>query len=474
MKPTDTDYESFLHRKATVDIPTGFEPTGLPLKRPLFDFQRDIVRWAIRRGRAALWENCGLGKTAQQLVWSNEVAHHAKAPVIILAPLAVAEQTVGEGDVMGIPVRHISDDSEVVDGPVIHISNYEKLHRLNPSRFCGVALDESSILKSFDGKTRTLLIDSFKSTPYKLACTPSPNDYIELGNHAEFLGIMSRNEMLAMFFTHDGGDTSKWRIKGHAEADFWRWLCSWAVNIRKPSDLGYSNDGFDLPPLVLSEHIVESTQKMDGWLFALPASSMQERREARKASLSERVSMAADIANSHDHQCIAWCNLNAESVELEKAINGAKEITGSDSEESKLATLRGFLSGDVRVLITKPSMFGFGLNLQQCNQELFVGLSDSYEEFYQAVRRCWRFGQKRPVQAHMIISSLEGAVLANIKRKEAYAERMADQMVAHISSITNEEIRGVKRDQTYYSPSQKINLPNWLAKHEMHQSTVGE
>ena len=470
------NYSEFLQRKTTIDVPTGFEPAGLPIVRPLFDFQRDVVRWALRRGRAALFEDCGLGKTAQQLAWANEVAQHAGA-VIILAPLAVAEQTVAEGLALGIEVRHVSDDSEVEDGPFVYIANYEKLHRFKPERFQGVVLDESSILKSYDGATRTLIIESFRLTPYRLACTatPAPNDYMELGNHAEFLGVMSREEMLAMFFTHDGGETSKWRLKGHAESDFWKWLCSWAVNIRKPSDLGYSDEGFTLPPLVLSEHIVESGQKMDGWLFALPASSMQERREARKASLNERVEMAADIANSHGEQCIAWCNLNNESVALAKQINGAVEVTGSDSEKHKIDSVRGFLDGSIRVLVTKASMFGFGLNLQCCNHELFVGLSDSYEQFYQAVRRCWRFGQKKPVNAHLIISNLEGAVLANLKRKEADAARMAEQMVKHMADISSEEIRGVKRDVTQYKPKQQMKVPAWLANktNEMHQSRVG-
>lgn len=459
-------YEEFIKRKTPIDVPTGFEPRDIEFKRPLFGFQSDVVKWSIRRGRSALFEDCGLGKTAQQLAWAHQVAE--KGNVLILAPLSVAEQTVREGDAIGVDIAHISDDAEAqaqIDiGRTIHICNYEKLHRLNPDRYVGCVLDESSILKSYDGKTRTHLIDSFKLTPYKLACTatPAPNDYMELGNHAEFLGVMKREEMLAMFFTHDGGNTSQWRLKGHAEDVFWKWLCSWAVNIRRPSDLGYDDGAFKLPPLKMHQHVVESAQKMDGYLFALPASSLQERREARKCSLSERVQKASEIANGNDEQWIAWCNLNSESESLAKCIRGAVEVTGSDSEEYRDKAVRGFLSGEVRVLVSKPSIFGFGLNFQHCHNQLFVGLSDSYEQFYQAVRRCWRFGQKNEVNAHLVISNLEGAVLANLQRKESDAARMAENMVKHMAEISSREIRGVRRDSTAYNPNVKIKLPSWM------------
>lgn len=462
-------YAQFLASKAAVDVPTGFEPFGVTMRRPLFDFQNDVVNWACRRGRAALFEDCGLGKTSQQLAWAQEVATKTNDPVLILAPLAVGEQTVDEGEVMGIDVTHVGCQDDVVfhieAGRRIFITNYEKLHRFKPEAFTGVVLDESSILKSYDGATRTTIIESFRKTPFKLACTatPAPNDYMELGNHAEFLGVMSREEMLAMFFTHDGGDTSKWRLKGHAESEFWRWLCSWAVNIRKPSDLGYDDGAFQLPPLNLHEHIVESKQTMDGYLFALPASSLAERREARKASLNERVALAAEIANSSDQQFIAWCNLNSESKSLTDAIKGAVEVTGSDSDTRKQQCTRGFLDGTFRVMISKPSIFGFGLNFQHCSNELFVGLSDSYEQFYQALRRCWRFGQKREVHAHLVISSLEGAVLANLKRKEADAALMAEQMVKHMAEISSQNIRGVVRNQADYRPQHKLKLPEWMA-----------
>jgi hypothetical protein len=285
---------------------------------------------------------------------------------------------------------------------------------------------------------------------------------MELGNHAEFLGVMTREEMLAMFFTHDGGETSKWRLKGHAEDEFWKWLCSWAVNIRKPSDLGYDDGQFQLPPLHLHEHIVESGQTMDGYLFALPASSLCERRDARRASLNERVALAAEIANSNDEPWVAWCNLNTESQALTNAIKGAVELTGSDTDERKEQVLRGFADGTFRRVVTKPTLAGFGLNWQHCAHELFVGLSDSYEQYYQALRRCYRFGQTREVNAHLVISNLEGAVLANLKRKDADATRMAEQMVKHMAAISSQEIRGVRRNRASYEAKKQIEIPQWL------------
>ncbi len=342
------DYKSFLAGKVIRDNATGFNPTR-ELHSALFPFQADIVRWALRRGRACLFEDCGLGKTIQQLVWADQVGHKI-GKVLILTPLAVAQQTLAEATRFGILAQTAAGQEDVSDNrnsPRIVITNYEKLHKFDVSKFRGVVLDESSILKAYDGKTRTAILDAFKTTPFKLACTatPAPNDFMELGNHAEFIGAMSRTEMLSMFFVHDGGDTSQWRLKGHAESDFWRWLCSWAVNIRKPSDLGYSDDGFDLPKMHTHQHVVESGQRMDGYLFALPASSLDERRQARKCSLGERVEIAAKIANETDGQCLVWCNLNSESEALAECINGAQEGTGSQSDEVKAEHMAGFSSG---------------------------------------------------------------------------------------------------------------------------------
>ena len=452
-------YKEFIQRKKIKDIPTGFEASQLPVK--CFDFQNDITRWACRRGRAALFEDCGLGKTPQQLAWAEQVVAKTNLPVLGLAPLCVTKQTQREGDKFGIKVNIVTEQSEVVPG--INYTNYEKLHHFDASQFGGIVLDESSILKSFDGATRNLVIESFAKTPYKLACTatPAPNDFMELGNHAEFLGVMSRTEMLATFFIHDGGETAKWRLKGHAEQDFWKWICSWAVNIRKPSDLGYKDGKFKLPELNLVEHVVESKQKMDGYLFALPASSLAERRDARRESLAERVELAAELASGSKEQWVFWCNLNSESESLSKLI-GAEEISGATPEHERELIAQGFLDGSIRCVVTKPSIWGFGMNLQCCHNTALVGLSDSYESFYQVVRRFWRFGQTKTVNAHLIISDLEGAVLKNIKRKEADAMRMANEMLENMASISSKEIKGLVRETETYNPQMKMILPKFL------------
>jgi hypothetical protein len=456
------DYQSFLASKRLEVKPAGFDVDRDALNPALFDWQRDIVRWALARGRAALWEDCGLGKTAQQLTWADEVCRHSDGNVLILAPLAVSQQTVHEGEKFGIHVTHCRTDSDVRPG--INITNYEMLHHFDASRFVGIVLDESSILKSYSGQTRTAIIDAFGRTPYRLACTatPAPNDYMELGNHAEFLGVMTRVEMLSMFFVHDGGDTSKWRLKGHAESEFWRWLCSWAVMIRKPSDLGYHDNGFILPPLEMHSHIIDSDAPLEGMLVAVEAQTLTERRQARRASLSERVSAAAALANSNDEPWLIWCDLNDEGDELERMIPGAVQVAGRHDNDFKERAMHAFTSGDIRVLITKPSIAGFGMNWQHCPNVAFVGLSDSYEQFYQAVRRCWRFGQTSPVQCHMITAETEGAVVANIRRKEADADRMARDMVAHMSAINEQNIKSTGRIQTVYTPSQRMIIPSWI------------
>ena len=310
-------YSDFLARKSIVDAPTGLDKVPA-LSKHLFPFQRDIVTWALRRGRAAIFADCGMGKTLMQLEW----ARHIPGDVLILAPLAVASQTVMEGAKFGIGVTICRTQSDVKPG--INITNYEMLEHFNATKFSGVVLDESSILKSYDGSTRTAIIEAFSKTPYRLACTatPSPNDYMELGNHAEFLGAMTRPEMLAMFFVHDGGDTSKWRIKGHAEPEFWKWICSWAVNLRKPSDLGYRDDDFILPPLKLHEVMVRATKVQDGMLFAMPASSLQERLSERRNTVDDRVAKCAELVNRMPGKWIVWCNLNSESDALTKSIKG--------------------------------------------------------------------------------------------------------------------------------------------------------
>lgn len=443
-------YRQFLEHKKIIDPATGIS-TVPPLNRALFDFQRDIVAWALKRGRAALFEDCGLGKTPQQLEWARVVAEHTGGNVLILAPLAVAAQTVREGQKFGITVRQARRQADAQPG--ITITNYEMLEHFQPEAFAGVVLDESSILKAYDGKTRTAIIEAFARTPFKLACTatPAPNDYMELGNHAEFLGVMSRVEMLSMFFVHDGGETQQWRLKGHAESEFWKWLASWAVCIRKPSDLGYDDGDFVLPELILHQVTVKVHEPTEGFLFAVEASTLQERLAARRDTIAERVADCAAIANATEEPFLVWCNLNDESAQLKAAINGAVEVKGSDSSEHKEKAMLGFTAGEVRCMVSKPSIAGYGMNWQHCSNVAFVGLSDSFEQFYQAVRRCYRFGQKKPVNVYVITAETEGAVVANIKRKERDAMKMAEAMVEHMKELNAEAVRGLSREKAGYA-----------------------
>lgn len=437
-------YDQFIKGKAIKAIPTGIPDPG-PVPPMLFPFQSDIVRWALKRGRAAIFADCGMGKTPMQLSWAEQIP----GKVLILAPLAVAQQTVREGKKFGIDLEY----SRTPCDARITITNYEMLDHFNPSDYMGIVLDESSILKSYDGKFRQQIIESFKDTPFKLACTatPAPNDHMELGNHAEFLGVLSRTEMLSTFFVHDGGDTAKWRIKGHAETDFWKWITSWAVMIRKPSDLGYEDGSFILPELVMHPHIVQSEHTPDGLLFALEATTLQERQQARKITTPERVARVAEIvATKPDEPWLIFCNLNTESESAAAAIPGAVEITGSDSMEVKESRMLGFQDGTHRVVVSKASICGFGMNFQHCPNVVFLGLSDSYEQFYQAIRRCWRFGQTKPVNCHVVTSDIEGAVVSNIERKEADAQRMAEGMVSHMHELNEMEIKGTVRSMDEY------------------------
>jgi DNA modification methylase/superfamily II DNA or RNA helicase len=448
-------YADFIKGKAIVTLPTGLEPAEP--SEMLFPFQRDIVKWALRRGRAAIFADCGMGKTPMQLSWAAQVP----GKVLILAPLAVAAQTVREGKKFGIKVVY---SRKPVDEQIT-ITNYEMLEHFDPSEYTGIVLDESSILKAYDGKFRNQIIESFAGTPFKLACTatPAPNDHMELGNHAEFLGVLTRTEMLSTFFVHDGGDTSKWRLKGHAERDFWRWICSWAVMIRKPSDLGYEDGEFILPALNMHPRIVEAEHTPDGALFALEASTLQERQEARRLTTEERARAVAEIvATRPDEPWLIWCNLNTESQTATKMIPGAVELTGSDTAEEKEAKMLGFSTGEVQILVTKPSIAGFGMNWQHCRNVIFLGLSDSYEQFYQAVRRCWRFGQARPVDCWIVTSDLEGAVVQNIQRKETDAARMAEEMVANMHDLNEHAIRGTVRTADEYQ-TDKAEGEAWTA-----------
>lgn len=444
-------YAEFLARKTPADVPTGHEVRG-DLHPALFPFQRDVTRWAIRRGRAAIFEACGLGKTLQQLVWADQVAAHTGGRVLILAPLAVAQQTEREGARFGIEAIFSRKD----DGARLTVANYEMLHHFDATQFTGVVLDESSILKAYDGKTRTRLIQIFAATPYRLACTatPAPNDHLELGNHAQFLGVMTREEMLAMFFCHDGGNTSQWRVKGHGVKAFWAWVASWAVMVRRPCDLGYEDNGFALPPLYTHTDILPMGQEYAhaaGMLFASEALTLGDQRHARRASLERRVAVIAQKVNGSTEPWVVWCELNDEADACEKAIPDSVQIAGADPIEDKERRLVDFAEGRARVLVSKASICGFGLNWQHCSHIAFCGIGHSYEMYYQAVRRCWRFGQTRPVEVHVIVSDAETAVLANVQRKERDAEEMASQMVALMSDTMNANVHGTTREKSAYS-----------------------
>ncbi len=453
-----TDYLEFLKRKAITDPDTGLHDVP-PLNPMLYPHQADMVRWALRRGRAALFADCGIGKGPMQMEWASKQPHEC----IIAAPLAVAHQFVREAEKFDIDLAYAKDQAGMTKR--ITVTNYERLENFHIEQFGAVALDESSILKNYSGAYSTWMIEAFKNTPFRLcsSATPAPNDVMELGTQAEFLGVMTRGEMLAMFFTHDGGDTSKWRVKGHAQADFWTWMASWSVMIRKPSDLGYSDESFSLPPLHITEHCVKVDAPTNGFLFAVEAQSLQERQAARRDSIGDRVAACAEIVNHSPEQFLVWCNLNAESEALAAAIPGAVEVQGGDTDAHKEAAIAGFIDGSIRVLVSKPRIFGLGLNLQCCANMAYVGLSDSYEQLYQSLRRCWRFGQTRPVTAHIITAETEGAVVSNIKRKEREAEETYNNMIDHMKDLNAAALHGASvRNKGDYLPAKPMAIPSWL------------
>lgn len=455
-----TEYEQFIKGKQAADVPTGFDcdvPVG-----PLFDFQAACVKWALKRGRSALFADTGLGKTAMQTAWAHAVAAHTGGNIIIAAPLCVAQQTVEEAAKFGITVKYCRAQDQVEPG--ITITNYEMLEHFDLGSFVGVVLDESSILKGQTSKTRAYIVDAFRSMPYKLSCTatPSPNDYIELGNQAQFLGVMSAQEMLATFFTHDGGDTSKWRLKGHGKTRFWEWMATWAICIRNPSDLGFDGSRYELPPLNMIEHTVSGGELLEGQLFAVTAQSLTERRQAKKSSMDDRLELAASIANATDQPVIVWCHMNEESERLTKLIPGAVEVTGAMTIDQKTKNVMAFTHSEARVLVSKSSICGFGMNWQHCNNMIFAGMDDSFEKYYQAVRRCHRFGQKRRVNVHIITAETEGAVKANIERKQSQANEMAGEMVAHMRGITRRQIEGARSNTENYAPTLPMMIPAWL------------
>jgi len=454
-------YEQWLQEKTEPTRTQGLDARDISPADFLFPFQRDLVGWALRRGSAAIFADTGTGKTAMQLDWARHVARRGR--VLILTPLAVAQQTVREAHRFGIEAAYCRNDDGAV--PIV-VTNYDILDRFDPSRFAGVVLDESSILKSYDGATRSALVEAFQTTPFRLACTatPAPNDHTELGNHSEFLGIKSRTEMLSEYFVHDGGSTQDWRLKGHAVAAFWRWVCSWGAVVRHPSDLGYSDDGFVLPPLRMHEHVIRvdhTSAWKSGALFATEAMSLAEQRAVRRATLEQRVQAAAELATGND-PVLVWCELNDEGNAIEAAIPGAVQVAGSDSRDDKADRMLGFADGRYRVLVTKPSVAGFGMNWQHCARQVFAGASHSYEQTYQAIRRCWRFGQKRPVDVFIIRAETDSGIVANYRRKEADAARMADETVAYVLDAVRTSVGAAHREWNDYQPTAPMTVPSWL------------
>lgn len=459
-----SDYAAFIAHKGRSEAFQSVEHDGL--SSHLYPHQRDLVSWALRKGRAAIFADTGLGKTAMYLEWARHVERHG--PVLILTPLAVAQQTVAEAGRFGVEARYLRED----DGKRgVVVANYEMLEKFDAQRFAGVVLDESSILKSYTGRTRTAIVCAFASTPYRLACTatPAPNDFTELGNHSEFLGVKSRTEMLAEYFVHDGGSTQDWRLKGHAVGPFWRWLATWGAVVKLPSDLGHDDGAFRLPPLRMHEHLLrvghDDAQKA-GFLFAQPAVSLSDQRAVRRATIDKRVEIAARLAVGDD-PVVIWCGLNAESTALANAIPDAVEVSGSLDAEEKTRRLVLFGSGESRVIVTKASIAGFGLNWQHAARMIFVAPSHSYEQTYQAIRRCWRFGQTRPVDVHFIVAETEGAVIANYKRKEADAERMSAEMRARCRDAVLAEVVGrLRREWNPYDPQSVMRVPAWVGQED--------
>ena len=443
------DYQAFLDSKRITIEPSGFIAEDINGK--LYPFQRDIVRWACAKGKACVFADCGMGKTAMQLEWARLVHDRCgrDSMVLVVAPLAVSAQTVREGAKFGIPVKRCADASEMEPG--VNVTNYERLHRFDGVELAGVVLDESSILKSYTGKIRNQIIGSFASVPFKLACTatPSPNDWMELGNHAEFVGSMTRTEMLAMFFIHDGGDTSKWRLKGHAAGRFWDWVSQWAVVVTKPSDLGYSDGAFELPELDVRTVVLDSDNDDDERLFAVEALSLTEQQRARRSTMELKADYIAQLVNSSDDPWVVWCDLNDESAHLAKSIPDAVEVKGGDSDEWKEDAMLGFADGRYRVIVTKPTIAGFGMNWQHCANVAFCGLSHSYEQFYQAIRRCWRFGQTRRVEVSVVVSDRESAIVRNVLAKSGASETMQREMTARSIRI-REDVDMTRRDITPY------------------------
>lgn len=461
-------YSQFLYDKTQLGGQHGFDPVWMP--EFLFDFQQAIVAWAIRRGRAAIFADCGLGKTPMQLVWAENVVRKSNRPVLIGTPLAVSHQVVEEAHKFGIEAHRIRD-GKIPDGPCIVVTNYERLHLFDASQFAGMVCDESSILKNFDGSRKATITEFMRRMPYRLLCTATaaPNDYIELGTSSEALGELGHMDMLSRFFRNEQGNSSHrvrtsrgrhahmdpgklWRFKGHAETPFWRWVASWARACRRPSDLGYDDGRFVLPPLAERQHLVRAETLADGLLFELPAVGLKEQRDERRRTIRERCEKVAELVNHRD-QALVWCHLNEEGDRMESLIPGAIQVSGSDDDDVKEERLLAFQHNEARVLVTKPKIGAWGLNLQNCSHVTFFP-SHSYEQYYQGVRRCWRFGQERAVVVDVVTTPGEESVMANLQRKAVNADRMFSALVEHMNNAISARSNGAFNLET--------EVPSWL------------
>jgi hypothetical protein len=454
-------YQEFLASKRLLAAPCGFEVEDSDLNPMLKPFQRDITKWALRRGKAAVFAHTGLGKGPIQLDWCQNISRRTGRDTLILAPLAVAQQFQREALKFHVPVTLTQSQDDVRPG--INVTNYDRMDRFDFGQFSGVSLDESSCIKDWTGKTTQSLITRLADIPYKLCstATPSPNDHSELGTHAEILDVMRRAAMLAMFFEHDGGETSKWSLKGHGKKPFFKFVASWAVCVVKPSDLGYSDDGYDLKPLRMHEHIVQVDHSIntEGMLFRCPDLSATGLHKELRLTATDRANKAAALVMADpDKPWILWCNTNYEADAVRKALPGVVEIRGSDSPEKKVSGILKFLDGETKWLLSKPEIFGFGLNLQHCHNMVFVGLGYSFELLFQAIRRCWRFGQTEPVDAHIVIAETEGAVLQSIKRKE----RQYEELQAEMNQAMREEQLAARHKATKYDHETAMEIPAWL------------
>ena len=455
-------YGAFIDAKTQAHADSGFAPVWMP--DFLFDFQAALVEWSVRKGRAGIFADCGLGKTPMQLVWAENVARRTNRRVLIVTPLAVAWQTIEEAAKFGIGATYSRDGRLPASGLVV--TNYERLHLFDPADFAGLVGDESSAIKSFDGVRRAEVTDFARKMSYRLlaTATAAPNDYIELGTSSEALGYLGHMDMLGRFFVNDQGNSvrgirgfngqqPKWRFKGHAEEAFWRWVASWARAMRRPSDLGYSDDGFALPPLQHRLNIVQARTRAQGTLFDLPAVGLQEEREELRRTIEERCEATAALVG-HDEPAVAWCHLNEEGDRLTRLIPGAVQVSGSDSVEAKEEAFHAFSKGQVRVLVTKPRIGAFGLNWQHVAHMTFFP-SHSYEQYYQAVRRSWRFGQKRPVVVDVVTTEGGRNALENLQRKADQADRMFDRLVRHMSDALH-----IERSAEHAT---KVEVPAWLS-----------